>query len=247
MIQLFFAGLGDANAIPLKDQLAIANRVRIEHSNVAKNKAKADQQRRKAERAEARRLRMGTDATINSDDEEESKVDDLDKTTTIDHESNDKESEGQNSELERKRQKKREQKEKEDKMAKINTNTEVMQDSKAKRAKIDDAVRKILLFKDMRATDNKGDQDPDMKLNQLFIRETINQYSGAITAPSNIVARKLVLPGYFLNEGVCKSLNTYFGALTYDQLQVLDLKENGLKDANFALLLSSLAEQRALK
>ena len=42
MIQLFFAGLGDANAIPLKDQLAIANRVRIEHSNVAKNKAKAD-------------------------------------------------------------------------------------------------------------------------------------------------------------------------------------------------------------
>ena len=99
---------------------------------------------------------------------------------------------------------------------KINTDTQVQTDSKAKRAKLDDAVRKILMFKDMRQTDTKGDMDPNVKLNQNYIRETINQYSGQITAPTNIVERKLCLTGYFMNEGVCNSLNAYFGQLTFD-------------------------------
>mgnify|MGYP006922978229 CR=1 FL=1 len=68
----------------------------------------------------------------------------------------------------------------------------------------------------MKASDNKGDTDPNVKLNQNFIRETINQYSGQITAPTNIIRRKLCLTGYYMNEGVCNSLNNYFSQLTFD-------------------------------
>ena len=74
------------------------------------------------------------------------------------------------------------------------------------------------MFKDMKLSETKGDIDPNVKLNQDFIKATIAQYSGSITAPSNIVGRKLHLSGYYLNEGVCKSLSTYFSSLTFDQL-----------------------------
>ena len=47
----------------------------------------------------------------------------------------------------------------------MNTNTIVQTDSKKKRDKLDEAVRKILLFKDMKASDTKGDMDPAVKLN----------------------------------------------------------------------------------
>ena len=47
----------------------------------------------------------------------------------------------------------------------VNTNTKVQMDSKAKRNKLDEAVRKILLYKDMKASDVKGDMDSNVKLN----------------------------------------------------------------------------------
>ena len=65
------------------------------------------------------------------------------------------------------RQAKREEKakKKEEEKINVNTNTVVQVDSKAKRDKLDEAVRKILLFKDMKQTETKGDQDPSIKLN----------------------------------------------------------------------------------
>ena len=37
MVQLFFAGLGDDKAIPLKDQISIANRVKTEYAVKIRN------------------------------------------------------------------------------------------------------------------------------------------------------------------------------------------------------------------
>ena len=65
--------------------------------------------------------------------------------------------------------------------------------------------------------------DPSVKLNQMFIRETIENSSGSIMAPAKIYQRKLVLTAFYLADGLCRSLNSYFGSLTFDQLQVLDL------------------------
>ncbi len=94
----------------------------------------------------------------------------------------------------------------------------------------------------MKATDNKGDQDATVKLNQVFVKDTINQYSGSITAPTNIVKKGLKLIGYFLNSGVCNSLGAYFHALTFNQLQDINLTGNGLKDTSMATLLKGLSD-----
>ena len=55
----------------------------------------------------------------------------------------------------------------------VDTNTQVQLDSKQKRNKLDEAVRKILLFKDMKASEFKGDLDSSIKHNQIFIKDTI--------------------------------------------------------------------------
>ena len=51
------------------------------------------------------------------------------------------------------------------KSKKINTATRVHQDPIGKRQKMEDAVRKILLFKDYRSSDHKGEMDEDVKRN----------------------------------------------------------------------------------
>ena len=89
--------------------------------------------------------------------------------------------------------------------------------------------------------------DPSVKLNQLFIRETIENASGSIMTPAKIYQRKLCLSAFYLSDGLCRSLNGYFLSLTFDQLQVLDLTENGLRDAGMAHILSALVDQRELK
>ena len=75
---------------------------------------------------------------------------------------------------ERRAKKEARQKKKEAEKIDIDTNTQVQTDSKAKRNKLDEAVRKILLFKDMKASDIKGDIDAGVKLNQGFIKDTIS-------------------------------------------------------------------------
>ena len=83
---------------------------------------------------------------------------------------------------------------------------------------MEDAVRKILLFKDMKQSDHRGEMDEQVKLNQDFIKDTIAAYSGAISLPTNIVKKTLKLQEYFLNEGVCQSLSNYFSALTSNHI-----------------------------
>ena len=60
--------------------------------------------------------------------------------------------------------------------------------------------------------------DPAVKLNQMFIRETIENNSGSIMAPAKIYQRKLCLSAFYLSDGLCRSLHGYFGTLTFDQL-----------------------------
>ena len=60
-----------------------------------------------------------------------------------------------------------------DEQVNVNTATKVQTDSKLKRSKLDEAVKKILLFKDMKTSTNKGDLDPNVKVNQEFIKDTI--------------------------------------------------------------------------
>ena len=68
----------------------------------------------------------------------------------------------------------------------VNTNTKIETESKAKRDRLDEAVRKVLLYKDMQKTENQGDMDPSVKMNQMFIRETIENNSGSINVPGKI-------------------------------------------------------------
>ena len=109
-----------------------------------------------------------------------------------------------------------------------------------KRRKVDQDIRKILLYKDFKSSEHKGDMDPTTKLNQDYINETIANYSGAISLPSNVVKKTLRLYDYFLSEAVCHSLSNYFNALTSNFLVELTLTSNGLKDASMATLLRGL-------
>ena len=54
--------------------------------------------------------------------------------------------------------------------------------------------------------------------------------------------KKLALHGYFLGEGVCHSLGTYFNSLSANYLQELSLTGNGLKDKAMGKLLRGLTE-----
>lgn len=107
---------------------------------------------------------------------------------------------------------------------------------------MEDAVRKILLYKDMKSSEHKGELDESTKLNQEFIKDTIAAYSSAISLPTNIVKKTLRLNGYFLSEGVCQSLSNYFRSFTSNYLQELTLTSNGLKDAQMAILLRGITE-----
>lgn len=78
---------------------------------------------------------------------------------------------------------------------------------------MDQDIRKILLYKDYKSTDHKGDMDATTKLNQDYIRDTIAAYSGAISLPTSVVKKTLRLNDYFLGENVCFSLSRYFSSL----------------------------------
>ena len=63
IVQLFFSGLGDANSISLKDQIVIANRCRVKHAQEKKELEKEEAARRKQEKADARKARLGDNPT----------------------------------------------------------------------------------------------------------------------------------------------------------------------------------------
>ena len=57
----------------------------------------------------------------------------------------------------------------EDECIAVNTETKVWNEPFGRRKKMDDAVRRILLFKDMKQTEHKGEIDATTKLNQAYI------------------------------------------------------------------------------
>lgn len=170
IVQIFFAGLGDDTAINLKDQAIIFKRIKEKHEKEKKEHNRAEKKRKKDER----RSRPQTERSDGVKSAEEAKSDQpieekeeegSDTETESEEESSNEEGVISTARQARLARREERAKRKEAEKINVNTNTVVQVDSKAKRDKLDEAVRKILLFKDMKQTETKGDLDPSVKLN----------------------------------------------------------------------------------